>query len=439
MYKVLIVDDEKEIREGLAAWTWEAVGLEVAGCFSHGLEALQFMEEHPVDVVITDIRMPFMDGIELMEVLNRKYPFTNVIILSGYNDFKYAQQAIRLGAKDYLLKPVLPSSLFHTCEQLVRMLDAKKQNEYRISILKRKEKLLTKLMRDDFLRRLFQTRMTQEEIELAGSEGEVLLDSDSYTVALFRMDRISLHLQTVPEKELKLLVFSLDNILSDLWDSKQKGYHLVNNHNAEFYLLCKQRDAQGHFSALHQQLVKFTGLFKSTFSLGVGPMVHEPREIRLSARAAEQALRSNEEEYSVSVYGDIPSDDTESLPVPEQKRPEVHMENGRNNIILMHAQQYILQNYHRSMTLKDVANHVSVSPGHLSALFKEAGGTYLGFLTSVRIKKALELLKDPALKVYEVMEMVGYSDPAYFSEVFKKYTGKTPNEYRGKSRLHQGN
>jgi two-component system response regulator YesN len=109
-------------------------------------------------------------------------------------------------------------------------------------------------------------------------------------------------------------------------------------------------------------------------------------------------------------------------------------EREQNSVILVHAKQYILDHYHRSITLQEVADHVYVSQGHLSALFKETGETYLRFLTSVRMKKATELLRDPFIKVYEVVEKVGYTDPAYFSEVFKKYTGKTPNEFRGKSR-----
>ena len=117
MYKLLIVDDEKEIREGLAKWSWDAVGIEVAGCCSHGLEALQFVEERPVDIVVTDIRMPFMDGIELMTALNARYPFIRVVILSGYSDFEYAQKALKFGAIDYpLLKPLQFQTLARSCE-----------------------------------------------------------------------------------------------------------------------------------------------------------------------------------------------------------------------------------------------------------------------------------------------------------------------------------
>ena len=130
---MLIVDDEKEIREGLAKWSWDAVGIEVAGCCSHGLEALQFVEERPVDIVVTDIRMPFMDGIELMTALNARYPFIRVVILSGYSDFEYAQKALKFGAIDYLLKPLQFQTLHDTFAKAMERLREEKQAEFRVS------------------------------------------------------------------------------------------------------------------------------------------------------------------------------------------------------------------------------------------------------------------------------------------------------------------
>ncbi|MDB4867731.1 MAG: two-component system response regulator [Cohnella sp.] len=436
MYKILIVDDEKEIRDGLAAWTWDNLGIELTGCFAHGLEALQYVERHPVDIVMTDIRMPFMDGIELMENLLRAYPFTNVIILSGHSDFDYAQKAIKHGAEDYLLKPIHFPTLSRTLEELVGKMDAKKQENYRLSVLKRKEQLLTKVLREDFLSRLLHDRMTTDEMEHGSAEGEVLLDADSYTVAVFRLDRLASPQKSLSDRELQLFVFSLDNILQDIWDLKDNGYHKVDRRSAEFYLLSKSRQPHEAFAAVQQQLVKYIGLFRSTFSAGIGHSVGQASHIHLSARAGALALQQNREECSFSVCEEeqIRQASSGSDAAAFSGTAEGYKNADLESIILKQARQYISDHYHRSLTLKEVADHVYVSPGHLSALFKDADDTFMKFLTSLRMCKAMELLADSSYKVYEIVDRVGYSDPAYFSEIFKKYTGKTPNEYRGKSR-----
>ena len=97
--------------------------------------------------------------------------------------------------------------------------------------------------------------------------------------------------------------------------------------------------------------------------------------------------------------------------------------------IIEEAKKYIRQNYAKNVTLKKVAEHVHVTPNYLSSLFKDTGENHQ-YLTALRIEQAKTLLKDPRNKIYEIVEMIGYLDPAYFSATFKKYVGKTPLEYR---------
>ncbi|WP_066191524.1 MULTISPECIES: response regulator transcription factor [Gracilibacillus] len=106
MYKMVIVDDEKEIRYGLKNYfPWGQLGFEVVHHCENGKLALAFIEENEVDVVLTDIRMPVMDGLELAQQLHNKHTRIHTIILSGYKDFEYAKEAIRFGVKDYIIKP----------------------------------------------------------------------------------------------------------------------------------------------------------------------------------------------------------------------------------------------------------------------------------------------------------------------------------------------
>ena len=113
LLKVLLVDDEPFITKGLAVLVdWNALGFAIEGAVSNGRQALAFLKKHPVDLIIADIQMPVMDGLELMEVIHRDHlSDAYFVILSGYSDFEYARQAIRFDCMDYLLKPVMTDQL----------------------------------------------------------------------------------------------------------------------------------------------------------------------------------------------------------------------------------------------------------------------------------------------------------------------------------------
>ena len=124
MYKLVIVDDESKIRLGLMNhYPWVELGFEVVGNFADGRMALDFMNENRVDVVLTDIRMPVMTGIELAQQIRERHPHTNVIFLSGYADFDYARQAIVNSVKDYILKPVKYDNIMSVFNLMKQELD----------------------------------------------------------------------------------------------------------------------------------------------------------------------------------------------------------------------------------------------------------------------------------------------------------------------------
>lgn len=433
MYKLLIVDDEKEIREGLSSIAWPEFGIQLAASCSQGLEALQFMTEEPVDIVLTDIRMPFMDGIELMSSLREHYPFVKFIVLSGHNDFDYIKKALQNGAFDYLLKPTSMAEVTDCFGRLVKKLDAEKQDEYRVRILERKNKLLTKRWRDEFLSGLFRNGFhSLEEIDQGAAEGEILLESPFYQVGVLRLDRIFMKRENNAARDLKLICFSLDNVLHDLWDSKGSGYHLVDKETAECYLLSVVNDP-AVWQELKEQFNRLLGLFRSTVSIAVGAGVHSAAEIWRSAETSGSAMKRHVNEDAVIVYSETLHE------VPDDKQPYamgmVH-HGPAGSIVLQQAKQFILQNYQRSITLKEVASHVYITPGHLSALFRDSGENYLHFLTAARMKKAIEYLSDPKYKIYEIAEMVGYSDTAYFTNLFKKHSGRTPQDFRAHLHIH---
>ena len=121
MRKVLIIDDEPRIRRGIShCIPWERMGIEPAGEAANGVEALEIIRAKRPDVVITDIRMPDMDGLDLMAMVRKEGIPCRFIIISGFAEFEYAQRALRYGASDYILKPVDEEKLLRSIEKCLR-------------------------------------------------------------------------------------------------------------------------------------------------------------------------------------------------------------------------------------------------------------------------------------------------------------------------------
>src|SRR5512141_2164887 len=123
-YKVFFVEDEIITREGIRDNVdWKAYGFEFCGEASDGEMALPLLRTAQPDVLITDIKMPFMDGLQLSKIIRERMPWVKIIILSGHDEFEYAQQAIKLGVTDYLLKPITVQNLQTALQKLTVQLN----------------------------------------------------------------------------------------------------------------------------------------------------------------------------------------------------------------------------------------------------------------------------------------------------------------------------
>lgn len=127
MYKVLLVDDEQTILDGIATIiNWEEQGVILSGTANNGVEALNFIQKYEPDIVISDIMMPGLDGIQLLQKTFEIHPLIKFILLSGYSEFEYAQQAMGYGVKHYILKPSNEDIICEALEELVSELDEQK-------------------------------------------------------------------------------------------------------------------------------------------------------------------------------------------------------------------------------------------------------------------------------------------------------------------------
>jgi len=152
MYNVLIVDDEREIRHGLRLKVdWEKLNLCIAGEASNGEEAVQVIADMKPDLIITDMKMPFKDGVSLLEYCSRQHPHIRLIVITGYNDFQYTKAAIQNRATDYLLKPVSKKELAASLAKVVKEMDEERVEKSRHQAMDWKMSLYAEEIKSQFI------------------------------------------------------------------------------------------------------------------------------------------------------------------------------------------------------------------------------------------------------------------------------------------------
>ncbi len=165
-YRLIFIDDEYIVREGIKTRIkWGENGFELVGVFENGLEAIEFIKNNEVDIVISDIYMPQMDGLQLSKLIHEKYPQIVVIILTGYDHFEYAQQAIRYSVKDFLLKPITADELENVLKRVKSELDRIKKEKEQLNTLKTTVKKTTPILKEQLLRNLVGGETENREIE----------------------------------------------------------------------------------------------------------------------------------------------------------------------------------------------------------------------------------------------------------------------------------
>lgn len=188
MIKVFLVEDEKIIRKSIKNNVkWEENGFEFAGEAPDGEMALPMIEKLHPDIVITDIKMPFMDGLELSDILKKKMPKIQIIILSGYGEFDYAKEAIKIGVTDYLTKPVTGEQLLEALNKVKQKLDKKKRQEEDIKKLQKNIKTQMKNMRYQFFGNLIRGKISVSKLMEQGNELGIDLMAPAYNFMLFKI------------------------------------------------------------------------------------------------------------------------------------------------------------------------------------------------------------------------------------------------------------
>ncbi len=534
MLQLLIVDDERSVVETLAETIpWEECGISAVHEALSGTMALQVMENHAIDIVMTDIRMPGMSGINLITAIRERWPHVQTILLSGYADFEYAKQAITQGTFEYLLKPVRDEDVIDSVTRLVRRIQEKWETaaSYQKAMYTLQENL--PLLRSTMLNKLL-TGKTYSESALADKLKLLELpyaEGDSFGMLMIRMEE---HLSEMADKDMALMEYAICNIVCEVM---QPHFHTWHTRDAHDYIIVLARPTgKGNptktlleqYAAQIQTNVQL--YLKGAISVMVGSWGRFPHQIRevydravwsmrkkmgqgqglfvtasdepedepthtirslyepptlLSLLDAgrfddvekkirhifEELLHSNEHhdiaEQMMEVYhvlagvfayiihkngkqlsAVLPGESYRYFQAPSyttaqqlldwsirtlhhiQQDAEQELKDNHSTIVRS-VKSFVDRNLAGDVSLPAIADHVHLHPVYLSKVYKaETGEALTAYVYRLRMEKAAFFLRTSAAKVFEIAELIGYNNTAYFIRVFKKFYDMTPQEYR---------
>jgi two-component system response regulator YesN len=433
--RILVADDEPIEREALRVLVQRHLPeAEVVGEAGTGTQAVALAESLRPDIILMDIEMPGLSGLEAFHEIRLRAPGIRCVIVSAFDYFHFAREAMRLGAVDYLLKPVKRDQMVEVLSRLAR--EIAQERRRREDDLQHKEQLRE-------LRPLAEAELacllTRGE---AGPRRETLLQFlgmrfEAGLVMLLGLTDRSLPPGLAPEDlsahadeaygYLRSLAHSLCPCVAGPCQGGQVALVVELESPVDEYQARTWSSDLGR--RLRDRVKDQTGL---RFRVGIGRPVSGADGLARSYQEALAAFRFEDVSEKVTHFGDLEGQAAEppaaeAVPsLPPQWRPTpavlLAVEKGK---------EYIRRHYAEEITLERAAREVCLTPYYFSKIFSRvAGETLVDFLTRTRVEEAKRLLSDPVVSIKEASFAVGYNDPNYFSRVFKKVTGQTPTEYR---------
>ncbi|NQX67835.1 response regulator [Paenibacillus alba] len=381
---ILIVDDETVIREGIQRTLQNRFPEHNIHLAANAEQAIALLRSHRIQIVLTDILMPGMTGLEFMNMSRTRYPHVKWVVISAYSEFSYAQEAVRLGAKDYLLKPigkeVLGDMIGKLSEEIARETELIEDAE----LLKANRKYL------------------QEAVFQRFAQG---LDTGRIDMGPFMEQHPYFHLIMVKmesDKPVFLENYIIENVLQELIERYGKGFVTVHDNKSLLGLVTLPSGASVNqlVDELRSHLVKY---LKVPFQIMNTELIEHFQAVPAEVQRMRQAS-------TTQVYEHHASGSDRSIEV---------------------ALQYMRTHYQADLSLEKVASIVYLNPVYFSQLFKQKTGQgFKEYVTHLRLEQAKQLLLNPKLKLADVAERIGYQDMRHFSQVFRKKYGVTPSDYR---------
>ncbi|MDO7908039.1 AraC family transcriptional regulator [Paenibacillus sp. JX-17] len=449
MYKILIADDEALEREGLE-WIIDHMLKENFRIIhaENGRRAIELAEEEHPHIVLMDVNMPGIRGLDAIREIKESLPDTKFVLVTAYDYFAYAKEALSLGVKEYIVKPAKRNEVVEILQQLVQELDEEKRRRQEHLELKNKVSQLVPLAENELALMIMVHQTGDSDAAQLAEWLDFPLGTGCSMVAALAESPTQLD-----EKRLYDFIRSytkssgMECILSSL----------IDQHIAIF--LTAPRNPDQHAGWMDE--VKRFGEdlclrverqveWSTSISVGVGSLCEGADGLHQSYFEAVFASAYYEQGGKVCRFDDLRNGEGEAYKVSslsdgqhrlhrsyvatalQRSREEREQE---TITVLDRARQYILQRYTEELSLEDVAEHVHLNPYYLSKIMKQQfGESFIDLLTRLRIEKAKEIMSSEQLSLKEVCFEVGYKDPNYFSRVFKRVTGMTPTEYRNQLR-----
>ncbi len=483
MYRVLLVDDEYMIVNGLKKLiSWQEYGYEVVGTAANGEEALAYVRKNPIDLVVVDVNMPVLSGIEFVAKAREEgIPF-RFIMLSGYQEFQYVKDTLKLGTENYLLKPVNKAEMVETLQMVTKALKQDEQDERDQGYLA--EYFILSWIHGDIIYSDLSTYLLENNIDVL---------TENYTVIFIKRGPDEMQIQDyliqenqplihyALEIDMWLLVYLGDKMPLKIFTKKMKAALSLSDADlvvgetvVDMKEVPSSYDSALSSSRLHE-FYDFNGLkssevgdvdargalpsisfveFNKALSLRDFETIQGEIEIifaKLRAAAAKPDytrhiiflifidLYRQFEGLSEEFYQNQAEKITSGLnfeelePVIWDTIEEIRSSKGRR-IYSQHVQdviEIVQEEYHLALSLKEIAGRIHMNTMYLGQLFKkETNKSFSQYLHQYRIKRAQSFLVDTGMTISEIAEKTGYTSAGYFYKSFKKICGISPKEFR---------
>ena len=421
MYKVLLVDDEYMITEGLKRLIpFDKWDMEVVATANHADDALDYVQEHPVDIVISDVNMPDKTGLEMIGEMKDLLPDAYYILLSGYQEFDYVKKAMNLNVVDYLIKPVDKVELGHLLEKIVTQLREKVQEPETLSQqldeeafkahLTQKENWwigLSKEKQGNFVIPYYVLGQDWQ-IVLADQEFEGLLAMPFEAPYQANFEKWKRDV----EKTLFYGSVNLDQSES-LFSYYEPIYRVIIQGNLQQII--------DELTLLEQIVLENTprvSITKQLFTQFVMDVFHLFEHLK-----ADDMTDIVKNIHAITTFEDLVAYTKETL--------TSFFGQYRMNENVVSVLEVIGRDYKKELSLKDISKDLFINPVYLGQLIKkETNSTFAELLNKQRIKAAQQLLLSTNDSIEDICYTVGYSNVGYFYKVFRKLCGKSPKAYR---------
>lgn len=470
MERLMIVEDEKLIRQGIRAMA-ERSGIsvgEIVEC-RNGLEALTCIQQKPAQVVITDIKMPKMDGITLVKELQKLSDVPKVVVVSGYDDFSYAVELLRCGAREYLLKPIKRGEIAAILKRLDKEIE-EEQLQNKENVMAAYEQVRHVLLSDDLGDE--ELNIIQHQVEDCVGDMSYVIVCTSYFVNKKIISQDAAFFQNIgghhllflrPRAVAKFLeehvqeeYVGISHIGTQLARIKELYEEAVREREKKF---CMQKRAEKDSKLTDiseteiERFIQLTGTARledaDRYFVSLVQKTkrgeYRPQQFSSGMEQIAQRLKStyagiiSSEGLSVdmlqNVYNYMNIDEYYEafgrVMAVINQRMNHEYDDYRNRLKIGQAVSYIGQNYNHDINMAMVSNEISMNYSAFSLAFKEVTGqNFVNYLREIRMQKAKQLLDETDKRVLEISTLIGYEDEKHFMKSFKSMYGVTPSEYR---------